>query len=148
MAEVYDYVQGVPGSTVSRTLENGNQKHSKANQLERVIALHEDVQLRLVKEGRAIFQRADFRMNARQARTLMRLREEAAEAVKQGDPKWIKYRNDKLNDYLTNRTKVTWSQADVDFHISLFREDGNEFFVEVDGDGDRGVDVLKQSLTG
>lgn len=150
--EVYDTVPGMPGGVIKRTVREvgggTREKYSVKNSLERVIAMHEDVSAELVKQGMAVFQRADFRMNAAQQRTILKLREELADAIKQGDPKWITYRQEKLDDYLFNRTKVTWSQADIDFHISLFREDGNEFFVEIDGDGDRGVEVLKKSLTG
>jgi hypothetical protein len=149
MAEVYDHVPGVPGSPVARTLPNGDVKTSKANQLERVIALHEDVQRRLIKEGMAVFQRADFRMKAVQERRIQQLREEVAEAVKSGDPEWIVKAQTALNEYQFNKTKVTWSQADVDFHVSLFREDGREFHVEVENDGGRGgLSVLRKSLTG
>lgn len=148
MAEVYDNVEGVPGSLVSHTLPNGSVKQSRANQLERVIALHEDVQRRLVKEGMAIFQRAEFRMTAAQERHVMRLREQLAEVIKTGDPDLIKWAQAQLDDYYTNRTLVTWGQADIDFHVGLYRKDGNEFYVEVKGDGDRGLEILKKSLNG
>lgn len=148
MAVVYKNVQGMPGSKVSRTLPNGNVKHSRANQLERVIALHEDVQRRLIKEGKAIFQRAEFRMTAAQARRVMLLTEAVAEANKVGDPLLIARAQDALDYYSENKTKVNWSQADVDFHISLYRPDGLEFHVEVDNEGGRGgLNILKQSLT-
>lgn len=148
MAEVYDHVPGVPGTTVSHVLPNGSLKQSKGNQLERVIALHEDVQRALIKEGMAVFQRADFRMKAAQTRHVMRLREELAEALKTGDPNLIKQAQGNLDYYNANKTKVTWGQADIDFHIGLYRQDGNEFFVEVEGDGDRGLEILARSLTG
>lgn len=147
MAEVYDYVKGVPGSTVSHVLPNGSIKQSRANQLERVIALHEDVQRELISEGMKVFQRAQFRLTARQQRHLFRLREELREAVASGDPDAIADAQYRLDYYNANKTQVTWGQADVDFHIGLYRPDGREFFVEVDGDGDRGVEVLKRSLT-
>jgi hypothetical protein len=147
MAEVYDYVPGVPGSPIARTLPNGDIKTSQANKLERVIALTEEAQRAILKEGMKVFQRADFRMKAAQQRHLMELRERAAEAVKEGDPKWIEITQRELADYLHNRTKVTWSQADVDFHVSLFREDGREFHVEVENDGGRGgLSILRDSL--
>ena len=147
MAEVYDNVPGIPGS-VSHEMPNGDKKTGKANKLERVIALQEDVQRSLITEGKAIFRRADFRMNAQQQRIVMRLREQVADAIKGGDPDEITKAQNALNNYQANKTKVTWSQADVDFHISLFRPDGREFYVEVDNQyGRGGLNILKQSLT-
>ena len=147
MAEVYDNVPGVPGS-VSHELPNGSIKTSKANKLERVIALTEEAQRAVLKEGMAVFQRADFRMNAAQQRHIMRLREKVAEAIRGGDPDEITKAQGVLDNYQRNKTKVTWSQADVDFHVSLFREDGREFFVEVDNEfGRGGLSILRQSLT-
>lgn len=148
MAEVYDHVPGVPGSSVARTLPNGDVKHSRANQLERVIALHQDAQRALIAEGMKIQSRAKFRLEARQQRHVLQLRQELYEAVRGGDPDEIKWAQYKYNYYVQNKTTVVWSQADVDFHISLYRPDGREFFVEVDGEGDRGIEVLKKSLTG
>jgi len=149
MAEVYDYVQGVPGSKVTRTLPNGARKTGQANQLERVIALTEEAQRAVLAEGMKVFQRANFRMNAVQARRIMALREALLDAIQGGDPDEIKMRQDALNEYQTNKTKVTWSQADVDFHVSLFRADGRELHVEVDNQfGRGGIHALKQSLTG
>lgn len=145
--EVFDYVPGVPGSPIARTLPNGSKKTSKANQLERVIALHEDVQRKLIAEGMKIQQRAKFRLSAAQQRHVMRLREELAEAVNSGDPERIARAQYDFNYYMANKTSVTWSQADVDFHISLYRPDGREFFVEVEGDGDRGLHILTESMT-
>jgi len=149
MAIVYDHVQGVPGSPVARTLPNGDIKTSKANQLERVIALTEEAQRAVLAEGMKVFQRADFRMNAYQQRHIMQLRERLAEAIKGGDPDEITKAQATLSEYNTNKTKVTWSQADVDFHVSLFREDGMEFHVEVENDGGRGgLSILRNSLKG
>lgn len=147
MAEVYDRIKGVKGGVITRTLPNGYRKQSIRNGLERVIALHEDVQARLVHEGQFIYRRADFRLKARQQRHVMRLKEALADAIKGGDPDEIRKAQYDLNTYLAQRTQVTWSQADVDVHVSLYRPDGNEFFVEVDGQGDRGVEVLRDSLT-
>lgn len=148
MAEVYDTVRGVQGGTITRTLPNGFTKQNKRNSLERVIALHEDVQRALIKEGMEVYQRANFRMNAVQARRIMTLREEVRDAIKSGDPEWIARAQEEYDWYMANRTQVIWSQADVDFHVSLYRPDGNEFYVEAEGSGDRGFEVLRKSLTG
>lgn len=148
MAEVYDTVKGVKGGTVSHVLENGDRKQSVRNSVERVMGMHEDVQRALIKEGMKIKQRAQFSLSARQARHVFRLKEELAEAIKSGDPDWIKKAQGDLNYYLANRTEVITAQADIDFHVMLYRPDGREFFVEVDGDGDRGVEALKGALRG
>lgn len=150
MAEVYDFVDGVPGNTIARKLPNGNIRHNKANQLERVIALHEDVQRRLIKEGMAIHQRARFRMTAAQQRHRFKLREDMADALETGDPDIIATATRRLERYERENTDVIWSQADIDFHVMLHRQDGREFYVEADTDGvegDRGLEILQQSLT-
>lgn len=150
MAEVYDFVDGVPGNSVSHVLPNGSVKTNKANQLERVIALHEDVQRRLIKEGMAIHQRARFRMTAAQSRHRFQLQEAMADALETGDPDIIETASRRLSRYERDKTEVIWNQADVDFHIMLHRNDGREFFVEADTDGvegDRGLEILQQSLT-
>lgn len=149
MAEVYDYVPGMPASRVTRTLENGNVKHSQANQLERVIAMHGDVRDRLAKEGAAVGQRAAFRLSARQQRHMMQLREEEARAILSGDPERIETAQRRRDRYENDKTRVFTSHADVDFHIGFFREDGREFFVEADSrEGDRGLEILQKSLRG
>jgi len=149
MAEVYDFVEGVPSARTG-PIPNDSRKNSKANQLERVIALHEDVQRRLIKEGMAIHQRARFRMTAAQARHRMKLREDLADAYETGDPDIIETATRRFERYERENTDVIWAQADVDFHIMLHRNDGREFYVEADTDGvegDRGLEILQQSLT-
>lgn len=151
MAEVYDHVPGMPGHTIMRTLPNGDVKQSRANKLERVIALHEDVQRSLIKEGMAIHQRARFRMLAAQVRHRARLVQLMERALDSGDAKAIETATRRLSRYEREKTDVIWAQADVDFHIMLHRDDGREFFVEADtdgADGDRGLEILQKSLQG
>lgn len=146
MAEVYDNVPGVPGYN-SSTLPNGDRKTSRKNQLERYIALQEPVQRALIEEGMKVFKRADFRLKAAQERNVMVLREQLVKAIKTGQPSEIERAQANLNDYLTSRTQTSWEQADVDFHITMYRPKGEAF--HAGSTGDRDVlrrDILKESL--
>lgn len=149
MAEVYDTVRGVPGGTIPRQLPNGDVKMNKKNSIERVMGMHENVQLALIKEGMKVFQRAQFRMTAIQQRHIMRLREAVRDANKSGDPEAQAKANAAYDAYMASRTQVNWSQADIDFHVMLYRPDGREFHVEADNrPGGGGFHVLTKSLTG
>lgn len=167
MAEVYKYADNRPGRKIMRWVPVGNGgterlKASFANEVERVVALDGDVQMAVQRHGKGVAQRAHFRMGAVQARHMMRLREnvqttrqafELAKANKEKPSRieQLRLKSEKavgdLDWYMTNRTRVIDGQADIDYHIMLYRPDGNEFFVEVDGKGDRGFEILTQSLT-
>jgi hypothetical protein len=146
-AEVYDTVRPFPAGIKTIRDTDGTFKGRSDKSLERFIALHEDVQRELIKQGMAIHQRAKFRMSAVQARHIARLREYVAEAIKTGDPDLIKKAQADYDYYMRNKTDVIYDRSDIDFYIMLHREDGREFFVEVEGKGDRGFDILKNSLT-
>lgn len=149
MAKVYDTISGADFPSGVKTIRDstGNFRGRNDRSLERFIALHEDVQMKLIAEGQKIHQRAKFRMTAVQARHEMRLREELQEAIQSGDPEAIREKQENLNYYRRNKTDVIQERSDIDYYIMLYREDGKEFFVEVEGDGNRGFHILTDSLT-
>lgn len=146
MAKVYDYVPGIPAYTVSHTLPNGDKKQSKANQLERFIALQPEVQRALIKEGMSVFKKALFGLNAVQQRKIMELRQKVIEANREGDPAKMKQAQDNLNKYMVEKTQVTWSQADIDFHVFMFRPVGNAFYAANDEGMEARRNVLKSAI--
>lgn len=141
MAKVYKYVPGVPATPISRTLPNGDKKTTLANKLERVVALHADVQRKLEEEGMKIAERVDFRLEAVQARELMFLRELLDKAQKSGDPAYIAWANAQMKDYEDNKTFTFTSHGDVDFHIGFYRADGQAFVIEDQSLGILGAEV-------
>jgi len=145
MARVYDTVKGMPGGTISRTLENGEKKLNIKNSVQRVVALHEDVQDALVKEGMKVFQRAQFRLAASQQKRILINRERVRRAIADGNPVEIARAKRIEREYLENKTEVTWEQADIDFHISMFRGKGDAFYAGDDNEERR--DILVRSLT-